>query len=88
MTTTTHQTLDTIYNADSVEWCPIPGLQDLLLCGTYQLEDQDSKVAFGRVNSGNFGHQVNSDIHLQTAVSSGFSLFAQLIYSLIPVIKI
>ena len=61
MVTTTHQTLDTIYNADSVEWCPVPGLQDLLLCGTYQLEDQDSKVACGRVKSGNwtsgkFGH--------------------------------
>ena len=66
MVTTTHQTLDTIYNADSVEWCPVPGLQDLLLCGTYQLEDQDSKVACGRVKSGNFGHQVNSDIRLQT----------------------
>ena len=51
MTTTTHQTLDTIYNADSIEWCPVPGLQDLLLCGTYQLEDQDSKVACGRVTS-------------------------------------
>ena len=42
-----------------------------------------------RVKLGSFGHQVNSDIHLQTveiqmryAVSSGFSLFAYLIYVL------
>ena len=37
-----------------------------------------------RVKSGNFRRQVNSDIHLQIveigAVSSGFSLFAYLIY--------
>ena len=41
-----------------------------------------------KVKSGNFGHQVNSDVHLQTVeqymrpLSSGFSLFAQLIYFL------
>ena len=37
----------------------------------------------GRVKSGNFGHQVNWDIHLQIAVSSGFSLFVGLIYFLL-----
>lgn len=29
---------DTIYTADSVEWCPRPGFENILLCGTYQLE--------------------------------------------------
>jgi len=28
---------DTEYLADSVEWCPVVGFQDLLLCATYQL---------------------------------------------------
>ena len=28
---------DTEYTADAVEWCPIVGFQDLLLCATYQL---------------------------------------------------
>ncbi|KAL8590138.1 hypothetical protein ACOMHN_010333 [Nucella lapillus] len=33
----TLQVMDTQLCADSVEWCPHQGLQDLLLCGTYQL---------------------------------------------------
>jgi len=28
---------DTEYSADAVEWCPVVGFQDLLLCATYQL---------------------------------------------------
>ena len=28
---------DTSYSADAVEWCPVVGFQDLLLCATYQL---------------------------------------------------
>ena len=28
---------DVVYSADSVEWCPVEGFQDILLCGTYQL---------------------------------------------------
>jgi len=28
---------DTDYRADAVEWCPVVGYQDLLLCATYQL---------------------------------------------------
>lgn len=31
------QKVDTLLNADAVEWCPHPGLQDVLLCGTYKL---------------------------------------------------
>ena len=50
------------------------------------------------VKSGNFGHQINSDIHLQTVEIQmrrlhmgrliSFSLFVQLIYFYIPIIKI
>jgi len=28
---------DTEYSADAVEWCPVVGFQDMLLCATYQL---------------------------------------------------
>jgi len=28
---------DTVYTADSVEWCPSEGYHNVLLCGTYQL---------------------------------------------------
>ncbi len=38
---------DTVYCADSVEWCPISGFQHVLLCGTYQLaEAAQSQVRF------------------------------------------
>jgi len=33
------QEFDTILTADSVEWCPCAGLEQLLACGTYQLEE-------------------------------------------------
>ena len=39
------QQIDTIYSADSTEWCPIEnsdGLQDLLLCGTYQVNKDEA----------------------------------------------
>lgn len=39
MAAVTHQTFDTELSADSLEWCPVTGFQDLLLCGTYQLDD-------------------------------------------------
>ena len=41
---TTLDTFDTIYSADSVEWCPIEGFKDLFVCGTYQLNDGEEKV--------------------------------------------
>ena len=31
--------LDTVQHADSVEWCPTPGLEEILVCGTYQLNE-------------------------------------------------
>ena len=37
---------DTEYSADSVEWCPVPGFQHVLICGTYQLSDSpETKVS-------------------------------------------
>jgi len=35
-----HQ-VDTEYSADSVEWCPVEGMQHVLLCGTYQLSAEN-----------------------------------------------
>jgi len=40
MTGRTHQTIDTVYSADSVEWCPLVDHERLMLCGTYQLQEQ------------------------------------------------
>lgn len=37
----TLQVLDTEYSADSVEWCPHEGYQEVLLCGTYQLDQSN-----------------------------------------------
>ncbi|GFS27216.1 WD repeat-containing protein 85 [Elysia marginata] len=38
------QKINTGLNADTVEWCPFDGLQHLLLCGTYQLEEQTMSI--------------------------------------------
>ena len=37
-----HLQFDTILNADAVEFCPVRGLRNLLICGTYQLKESDS----------------------------------------------
>ncbi|KAK3091025.1 hypothetical protein FSP39_016585 [Pinctada imbricata] len=42
---TTLQVIDTEYSADSVEWCPLNGLKDILLCGTYQLQESQQNDA-------------------------------------------
>ncbi|KAJ8897682.1 hypothetical protein PR048_003032 [Dryococelus australis] len=34
---------DTVYSADSVEWCPIDSNKDILVCGTYQVEPSDQE---------------------------------------------
>ena len=34
---------DTVYSADSVEFCPIDGFKDLFVCGHYQLADKVSE---------------------------------------------
>lgn len=35
---------DTIYSADSVEWCPIDDFKDIFVCGTYQLAPEDEQL--------------------------------------------
>ena len=35
---------DTVYSADSVEFCPIDGFKDLFVCGHYQLADKVSEL--------------------------------------------
>jgi hypothetical protein len=37
-----HLNFDTILNADAVEFCPVKGLRDVLICGTYQLKESDA----------------------------------------------
>lgn len=32
---------DTLLSADSVEWCPVSGLEEVLACGTYQLNQHE-----------------------------------------------
>lgn len=41
-------TFDTVYNADTVEWCPVPCYLNFLVCGTYQL-NEETKDRFGRL---------------------------------------
>lgn len=41
-------TFDTVYNADTVEWCPVSPFRNLLVCGTYQLNEA-TKDRFGRL---------------------------------------
>ncbi|KAH9513181.1 Diphthine methyltransferase [Bulinus truncatus] len=36
------QKIDTHLNADSVEFCPYDGLQQILICGTYKLDENNS----------------------------------------------
>lgn len=52
---TTLQTFDTIWAADSVEWCPLDHFKDYFVCGTYQLlgstssgEDDSSQPLYNR----------------------------------------
>lgn len=39
----TIHSVDTEYSADSVEWCPTQNSQQYFVCGTYQLEDNQSQ---------------------------------------------
>lgn len=38
------QVIDVEYSADSIECCPLTGYEDIILCGTYQLEVQSPSV--------------------------------------------
>ncbi|KAH9065753.1 WD40-repeat-containing domain protein [Lactarius vividus] len=40
-----HLSIDTVLPADSVEFCPHPEASDIFVCGTYNLEDQQSDQA-------------------------------------------
>lgn len=40
---------DTIYPADTVEWCPILGYNNIFVCGTYKLEEAN-KSKIGTIN--------------------------------------
>jgi len=39
----TLDTYDTVYSADSVEWCPAEGFTEFFVCGTYQLVQTDNE---------------------------------------------
>ncbi|OCF39592.1 WD40 repeat domain 85 [Kwoniella heveanensis CBS 569] len=36
--------VDTLYSADSIEWCPFEGYQNIFVCGTYQIVKQEEAV--------------------------------------------
>ncbi|XP_050670919.1 diphthine methyltransferase-like isoform X1 [Leptidea sinapis] len=40
----------TEYSADSVEWCPVQGYTDVLVCGTYQLDKAEEGNKEGKQN--------------------------------------
>lgn len=40
---------DTVYPADTVEWCPISNYNSVLVCGTYKL-DETTKLKTGTIN--------------------------------------
>ncbi|EDO48279.1 predicted protein, partial [Nematostella vectensis] len=59
-------TRDTGYHADTVEWCPIEGFEEFLVCGTYQLIEkggQKQVAHLGEDNVSQFGRRVG-DIQL------------------------
>lgn len=48
----TVQTFDTIYSADSVEWCQDDAHQNYFVVGTYQLEEKDAIDSSNNVRKG------------------------------------
>uniref|UniRef100_A0A336K1G3 methylated diphthine methylhydrolase n=1 Tax=Culicoides sonorensis TaxID=179676 RepID=A0A336K1G3_CULSO len=50
MISTIH-TFDTIYSADSVEWCPYENYKEFFVCGTYQLEDTSKAAEDSQFNA-------------------------------------
>ena len=41
---------DTVFTADSVEFCPIDGFTEVFLCGLYQLADKVDHGQSTRIN--------------------------------------
>lgn len=39
------QVFDTELSADTVEWCPVPTSNNILVCGTYQLQKGVSELS-------------------------------------------
>lgn len=71
----TLHTFDTVYSADSVEWCPHPPYQHLFVCGTYQLADGEESLTSdnsgtttrkGRILLFSYDLQRDSLVHEQT----------------------
>lgn len=45
-------TKDTGFYADTVEWCPIKGFKDVLVCGTYQLIESKNLTGSASLEEG------------------------------------
>ena len=46
MKSNTIHTSDTVFSADSVEWCPYPGYEDVFALGTYQVQNSGELESF------------------------------------------
>lgn len=57
---------DTQLTADSVEWCPVPGLEEILACGTYQLNQHDN-IRLGSLML--FEWEGNKWVHVMRAIA-------------------
>ena len=42
-----HLSIDTVLPADSVEFCPHPDASNVLVCGTYMLQDEQNPQSSG-----------------------------------------
>ena len=64
MTPQTIHTWDTELSADSVEWCPNNGYENILAVGTYQVEkSEDSEIFSGNQRSGRITiHKVDKEL--------------------------
>jgi diphthamide biosynthesis protein 7 len=58
--TSTIQSFDTFYPADSIEFCPSPQYSQYFVCGTYKLEEQ--KVDPTPVKLPDTGHEEGEDL--------------------------
>ncbi|KAG8190074.1 hypothetical protein JTE90_023046 [Oedothorax gibbosus] len=57
---------NTDFNADSVEWCPIPQLTQFLVCGTYHLDEGQSGADGTQIRNGNItSYKLLSDPELK-----------------------
>ena len=70
MNSNTIHTSDTVFSADSVEWCPYPGYEDVFALGTYQVQNSGELESFSasqRSGTITLHHQAHEKLeHLQT----------------------